>query len=287
MATSFIDRENRTIRDLLKEARKYPILLKEEEEKLVIIAQSGDAGAQVAKDRLVNCNLRYIISKANKLSSGNVEMMDLVQEGSFGLIDAINHFDCSKNVRFLTYATNWIEKRMREYVAAYGQCVILPDDGMKVRSKVNKARRDFVKTYGYEPSYEELAEIIGMKASRIEAIMNCSDNKSFDAPMGGEGDDDDRTLRDKFVDSDNQGADQKAHESILAQHIAKLLSHLKGNERVVIELQYGLGNNLSLSLREIASRLGIAHETVRKASIRAHAKLKALVPAISTVRIAC
>lgn len=280
MATNYIDRENRTIANFLKDARKYPVLTKDEELTLVRIAQSTDPGAKAAKDRLINCNLRYIISKALNLECSHAELMDLVQEGIFGLIDAIEHFDCSKEVRFLTYATHWIEKRMKEYISQFGQCVILPDDGMKVRSKVAKVRHKLLAANGYEPSLEEIAEVLGMKASRIEAILNCSDNQSFDSPLAGN-DDDDRTLRDKFVDEEGKTPDQLAHDSTLASCIKRLLNHLTGKERIVIELQYGLVNGTSLSLREIAVRLGIAHETVRKTSIKAHTRLKGLIPVLS------
>lgn len=273
MATNYIDRENRTISSFLKEARKYPILSKNDEATLVTIAQSNNPSAKAAKDRLINCNLRYIISKAHSLESNQIELLDLVQEGIFGISDAIEHFDSTKSVRFLTYATHWIEKRMREYISSFGQCVILPDDGMKVRNKVAKAKRSFMTQNGYEPSYEELGEILGMKASRIEAIMNCGDNKSFDSPFGGNNDEE-RTLRDKFIDDNSKDADQQAHQSTLSTYIKRLLNHLKGNERIVIELQYGLGGGTSLSLREIAVRLGVAHETVRKMSIKAHSRLR-------------
>lgn len=280
MATNYINRENRTIANFLRDARKYPVLTKDEEFTLVRIAQSSDPGAKAAKDRLINCNLRYIISKAHNLECSHAELMDLVQEGIFGLIDAIEHFDSSKEVRFLTYATHWIEKRMKEYISSFGQCVILPDDGMKVRSKVAKVRRQLLADNGYEPSLEEIAEVLGMKASRIEAILNCGDNQSFDSPLAGDNDDD-RTLRDKFVDEECKTPDQLAHESTLASCIKRLLNHLTGKERIVIELQYGLGNGTSLSLREIAVRLGIAHETVRKTSIKAHTRLKGLMPVLA------
>jgi len=267
---NFINRENHTTALFLSEARKYKQLSHDEERKLIAVAQGKGEESIDARNRIVNANLLFLVSKAKPFSQGE-DLMDYVNEGALGLIEAITRFDLSKDVKLLTYATPWIMKKIREAWEKNTSCTSITDDVFKTKYKANKAFNKFVCDHGYEPTYEDLAEILNMKASRIEAAMNCTTSVSFDAPYG---DDDDRTIGDKMFGDYTDEADFEANRSSNNAYVRSQLKYLTPREQEVVTQIFGIEGNQELKMGEIAERFGVSHESIRRTHERAKAKLK-------------
>lgn len=278
----FINRENTLNSIFFNEVRKYKPITQEEERELVSIAQSKGEAATEARNKLILANIRFLASCAGKYDNDQ-NFVDYVCEGFLGFAEAVERYDTNKDVKLLTYANAWIKKNMSTAREKDSCKVSISDDTFKIRSKVNRAMQQFYKKNGYDPSPAELEEILGISARRIEAAMNCTTSVSFDAPYG---DDDERTLGDTlFVDS-NCEADYEANSNSTAALIRKEMKRLTPREQEVIEMVYGFNRDFSLSLGEIAERLGVSHESIRRTRERALSKLGVILGG-PNYRVAC
>ncbi|MEA2386917.1 MAG: polymerase primary sigma factor, partial [Thermoleophilaceae bacterium] len=237
---------------LLNASRRYPLLTPEEEIELAKRIERGDLEA---KERMINSNLRLVVSQARRYMGSGLSMADLVQEGMFGLIRASEKFDWRKGYRFSTYAVLWIRQSMQRGAGNTGRTVRLPVHvGQRVR-KLRRAERELAASLGRDPTDEELATASQLSLEEIEQAREIDrETVSLDTPVGEEGDISLGTL----IPLDADGPEEEAEYNELRRVIADALHTLPDRERQVLALRYGTNDEPPQSLTETGKRLGIS-----------------------------
>jgi RNA polymerase primary sigma factor len=241
---------------LLAASRRYPLLTPDEEIELAKRIERGDLAA---KERMINSNLRLVVSQARRYLGSGLTMADLVQEGMFGLIRATEKFDWRKGYRFSTYATLWIRQSMQRGVENTSRTVRLPVHvGQRVR-KVRRIERELSASLGRDPTDEELADAAKLSLEDLEATRKAErDTVSLDTPVGEDGD----TSLGALIPLDAAGPDEEAEQSELRRVISGALHALPESERKVIALRYGTDEDAPQSQAETGKRLGISRQRV-------------------------
>jgi RNA polymerase sigma factor (sigma-70 family) len=241
---------------LLAASRRYPLLTPDEEIELAKRIERGDLAA---KERMINSNLRLVVSQARRYLGSGLTMADLVQEGMFGLIRATEKFDWRKGYRFSTYATLWIRQSMQRGVENTSRTVRLPVHiGQRVR-KVRRMERELAASLGRDPTDEEVADAAKLSLEDLEATRKAErDTVSLDTPVGEDGD----TSLGALIPLDAAGPDEEAEQSELRRVISCALHPLPESERKVIALRYGTDEDAPQSAAETGKRLGISRQRV-------------------------
>jgi RNA polymerase primary sigma factor len=241
---------------LLAASRRYPLLTPDEEIELAKRIERGDLAA---KERMINSNLRLVVSQARRYLGSGLTMADLVQEGMFGLIRATEKFDWRKGYRFSTYATLWIRQSMQRGVENTSRTVRLPVHiGQRVR-KVRRLERELAASLGRDPTDEEVADAAKLSLEDLEATRKAErDTVSLDTPVGEDGD----TSLGALIPLDAAGPDEEAEQSELRRVISGALHTLPESERKVIALRYGTDEDAPQSAAETGKRLGISRQRV-------------------------
>jgi RNA polymerase primary sigma factor len=241
---------------LLAASRRYPLLTPDEEIELAKRIERGDLAA---KERMINSNLRLVVSQARRYLGSGLTMADLVQEGMFGLIRATEKFDWRKGYRFSTYATLWIRQSMQRGVENTSRTVRLPVHvGQRVR-KLRRLERELAASLGRDPSDEELAAAAKLTLEELEQTREAErETVSLDTPVGEDGD----TSLGALIPLDAAGPDEEAEQSELGRVIAGALHTLPESERKVIALRYGTDEDAPQSPSETGKRLGISRQRV-------------------------
>jgi RNA polymerase primary sigma factor len=241
---------------LLAASRRYPLLTPDEEIELAKRIERGDLAA---KERMINSNLRLVVSQARRYLGSGLTMADLVQEGMFGLIRATEKFDWRKGYRFSTYATLWIRQSMQRGVENTSRTVRLPVHiGQRVR-KVRRMERELAASLGRDPTDEEVADAAKLSLEDLEATRKAErDTVSLDTPVGEDGD----TSLGALIPLDAAGPDEEAEQSELRRVISGALHTLPESERKVIALRYGTDEDAPQSAAETGKRLGISRQRV-------------------------
>ncbi len=255
------------MRQYLSEIRRYPLLTAQEERAL---AQRCAQGDEEAIRRMVNSNLRLVVSIAKEYTGRGVPLLDLIQEGSIGLLIAAKKFDYTLDFRFSTYATKWIRQRIGKCLASHGTIRVPTHTAEKIR-KLLADRAEWTQKNGTEPTIEQLAAVTGLTEGRVQQLLQLSPEVcSLDAPMG----DDDGSIGQLIESTQEPAPYENLVRQELNQVIRQLLDGLDQRQRQVISLHYGLDDGVRRPLAEIAEILGVSKERVRQIEKRAIAKLQ-------------
>jgi RNA polymerase primary sigma factor len=243
---------------LMREARRWPLLTPAEE---IELAQRIERGDLSAKERMVNSNLRLVMSIARRYQGQGLSMGDLVQEGTLGLIRAVEKFDWRKGFRFSTYATLWIRQSIQRGLENSGRTIRLPVHVGQRARKVARARRELTAKLGRDPSEEEIAEASGLELELvIEAIKADREPTSLDLPVG----DDGETALGALIATDEPGPHEEVADTLRHEAVQRAIDELPDKERTVIHLRFGTAGEPPQTLTEIGKRLGLSSTRARE-----------------------
>ncbi len=261
------DRTTDAMSLFLQEVRRYPLLTRAEE---VDLAKRIERGDLEAKGRLVNSNLRLVISNARKYQGHELPLLDLIQEGILGLIRAAEKFDWRKGYKFSTYATFWIRQAIQRALDNRARTIRIPVHLGQRERKIARAHRDLAAQLGREPTDEEVARAAELTTEELEEARAASRVvTSLDRPVG-EGED---TSFGALLASDERGPDEEVDIVLREDALRRALEQLPEREREVVKLRYGVGGDDPTPLSETGRRLGISQDTVRRLERKALAEL--------------
>jgi RNA polymerase primary sigma factor len=253
----------------LKEIGQVPLLTSEQE---IDLARRVEQGDKEAKRQLEEANLRLVVSIAKHYTGHGMSLMDLIQEGSLGLIRAVEKYDYKKGFRFSTYATWWIRQSITRAIADQGRTIRIPVHMVENINKVNRSARDLVQKLGRDPSPEELARETHMSVDRIREIQRISrEPVSMETPVG---DEEDSSLGDFIRDDTTPHPADEAARTMLREQIREILSDLTEREQQVLCLRYGLDDDRSRTLEEVGRQMNVTRERIRQIEAKALRKLK-------------
>jgi RNA polymerase primary sigma factor len=243
----------------LNEVRRYPLLTPQEERRLAQLVEQGDAEA---KERMVNSNLRLVVSVAKRYQGqAELSLLDLIQEGVLGLIRAVEKFDWRRNLRFSTYATLWIQQAIQRALANQSRSIRLPVHVVERQQRVARAERTLLARLGRDPTDEEIAEASRLPVERVAEVRELPRTvTSLDRPIGEEGD---ASLAD-LVPAEEEEPLAEIEVSLRSDLLDRALRELPDRERLVLEHRYGLGDRPPETLAEVARRIGVTRERVRQ-----------------------
>ncbi len=257
------------IHQYLNEIRGIPLLTAEQERDL---AKRCAAGDEAAIRQMVNSNLRLVVYIAKEYAGRGVALMDLIQEGSIGLLAAARKFDYTKDYRFSTYATKWIRQGVTRCLMNSSGIIRVPLHTAEKIRKVEAAKNQLKQQFGTEPTAEEISQLVGMSADRVEALLGLApDVCSLDALTG---DSDKNTLGSMVADLDALQPQEALVRQELEKMMQKMLSTLTERQRKILCLHFGLEDGVEHSLEEIGKLLGISKERARQVERQAMDKLQ-------------
>ena len=257
------------VRMYLKEIGTVPLLTAEEEYSLAMKKQAGD---EYAKQRLIEANLRLVVSIAKRYTGRGMSFLDLVQEGNLGLIKGVEKFDPEKGFKLSTYATWWIRQSVTRALADQARTIRVPVHMVETINKMSKMQRKLTLELGYEPSVKELAEHLDMTEEKVQEIMQIArEPASLETPIGEE---DDSNLGDFVADANVLSPEGNVESVMLREHIDSLLDDLKERERQVIVLRFGLEDGHPRTLEEVGKEINVTRERIRQIEAKALRKLR-------------
>lgn len=256
------------VRMYLKEIGNVPLLTAEQEQELAKRVAGGD---QAAKDKLIESNLRLVVSIAKKFTGHGVPFLDLIQEGNIGLMRAVDKFDYTMGNKFSTYATWWIRQSVTRAIAETGHTIRVP---VHMDGKINRINREYKvlsQELGREPTMEEAAKRLNMPVGELEDTMKISrDPVSLDKPIG---DENDSYLGDMIEDKNSLSPSESAELSMRNEQIRQTLDTLDDRERKIIEMRFGLNDQAPMTLDEVGKKFHLTRERVRQLEARALRKM--------------
>ena len=257
------------VRMYLKEIGTVPLLSADAELRLAKRKAEGD---ESAKERLIEANLRLVVSIAKRYTGRGMSFLDLVQEGNLGLIKGVEKFDYTKGYKLSTYATWWIRQSVTRALADQARTIRVPVHMVETINKMSKMQRKLTLELGYEPSVTELAEALDMSEDKVMEIMQIArEPASLETPIGEE---DDSNLGDFVADSNAVTPEGNVESVMLREHIDALLGDLKERERQVIVLRFGLEDGHPRTLEEVGKEFNVTRERIRQIEAKALRKLR-------------
>ncbi len=256
----------------LREMARYPLLTQPEEIELAReIAKGGPVGEK-AKRKLVRANLRLVVSIAKKYLNRGVPFLDLIQEGSMGLMRAAEKFDYERGYKFSTYAYWWIRQGITRAIASQSRTVRLPVHMVEKLNQVRKVRQTLSQEFGRRPTKSELAAALDMDEDKLDQVLDVSQRTlSLHAWVGK---DEDTELMQLIEDSDNIPPNEQLDRKLLSDRLNSVLDHLSEREREIIRLRYGLEDGQHYTLTEIGKIYDLSRERVRQIQAKAMRKLR-------------
>jgi RNA polymerase primary sigma factor len=247
----------------LNEIRRYPLLTKTEEIELSKRIEQGDLEA---KERMINSNLRLVVSIAKKYQGQELSLLDLIQEGIFGLIRASEKFDWRKGYKFSTYATFWIRQAIQRGLANKARTIRIPVHIGQRERKIARSWRDLAAKLGRDPTDEEVAADAELPLSQVEEVREAARTvTSLDRPVGEEGE----TALGDLLESGEPDIEEEVSVNLAEETLRRTIEELPEPERNVIRLRYGINGDDPQPLRETGRRLGLSAERVRQLESKA------------------
>jgi RNA polymerase primary sigma factor len=241
------------------------------------LARLKDEGDEAAKRRLIECNLRLVMSITRNYTKANVPLLDLIQEGNLGLIRAVEKFDYKLGYKLSTYATWWIRQAITRALADQGRTIRLPVHVAEQVRKVMRARRVLAQKLNREPTQEEVAKEAGFAPERVQELLELvEDPVSLETPVG----DGESLYGDLIEDTKSDRPDTTTAENLRAVELAAALEELNPRMRLVLARRFGLDGEPPQTLEEVGHSLGITRERVRQLESRALRELRSVAPGL-------
>ena len=261
-----------SVRLYLREIGKIPLLTPEEEADL---AQRIVKGDKKAKDKMVESNMRLVVSIAKRYGGRGLDFLDLIQEGNTGLLRAVEKFDPDKGFKFSTYATWWVRQAITRAIADQARTIRIPVHMVETINKVLRTTRKLTTELNREPTNEEIAKELDMEPEKIDYVMRIKqDIASLDASVGREGDDEDSVLGDFVEDEERDSPEDAAASQILKEQLAEILATLTEREQKIIRLRFGIGGGRPHTLEEVGNEFAVTRERIRQIEAKALSKLR-------------
>ena len=264
-----------SVKMYLQQIGRIPLLNTDEEIEIAKIIKETEEN-KTAKERLVNSNLRLVVSIAKKYIGRGLSFLDLIQEGNMGLMRAAEKFDYTKGYKFSTYATWWIQQAITRGIADKSRTIRLPVHMIETIGRIKKVTRDLTTELNRKPTKEEIAERLDIPLSKLRAVMKSAQSTiSLETPMNKK--EDSTRIGDFIIDNKSMSPDTKVIQENLFEEIRKILGQLSKKERDVLIMRFGLDDDGNKkTLEEIGSRYGVSRERIRQIENRAISKLKKL-----------
>ena len=264
-----VDITDDSVRMYLREIGKISLLKAIEEIKLAKRIEMGD---EIAKRKLVEANLRLVVSIAKKYIGRGLSLLDLIQEGNTGLLRAVEKFEWRKGYKLSTYATWWIRQAITRAIADQARTIRIPVHMVETINKLVKTQRQLVQDLGREPLPEEIASEMGIDVSKVEHILKISqETVSLEAPVGEE---EDSRLADFIEDKETLSPEEAAIYELMKGHILQSLSFLSPREQKILKMRFGLETGRTHTLEEVGQEFGVTRERIRQIESKALQKLK-------------
>jgi RNA polymerase primary sigma factor len=262
----------------LKDIGKVRLLTAPEEVDLAKRIERGDLDA---KQKMVESNLRLVVSIAKNYRNQGLPFLDLIQEGTLGLVRAAEKFDYRKGFKFSTYATWWIRQAIARALADKARTIRIPVHVVEKLNKIGRAERKLVTELGREPTAEEIAEVTGIEPEEVESIK-----RSAQAPVSLEkpvGDEEESEFGQFIADERAESPYERAAESVTHDALRQALERLRYRERRVLELRYGLGGEHPRTLDDVGRAFNVTRERIRQIEAQAFRKLER-IPEVQQLR---
>lgn len=259
---SITNRNSEALDKYLVEIGRAPMISIDEEIELAQIIRKGGRAGERAKNKLVEANLRFVVSVAKQYQHQGLTLTDLIDEGNIGLIKAAERFDETRGFKFISYAVWWIRQSILQAIAEQSRIVRLPLNQVSAISKINQVTNEFIQQHNRRPSIHELSELTGIDESRIRQSQNADNHHmSIDAPFS---DDDDNSMADMLSGGEDSRTDRSVDfESMSDDLKAVLKKTLKDREITIVTECFGIGCH-EKGLEEIGTEMGLTRERVRQ-----------------------
>jgi len=260
-----------SIQMYLREIGKVPLLTSEEE---VELAKRKERGDKDAERRLIEANLRLVVSIAKKFAgSKGLSLLDLIQEGNIGLFRAVEKFEYRKGYKFSTYATWWIRQAITRSLADQSRTIRIPVHMVETINKFQHIQRQLIQDLGREPLPEEIASEMGENIDKVRYIIKISqDTISLETTVGE--DEEDSTLEDFIEDVKNVTPDRAAALQLLKDYVKDIISHLTPREQKILEMRFGLIDGVSHTLEEVGAEFDVTRERIRQIEYKTLEKIQ-------------
>lgn len=268
MNPSITLRDTQSVNAYLREIDRYPLLSPDEETELARRIHLGDTDA---RDKMVNSNLRFVVSVAKQYPSQGMDLMDLISEGNVGLLKAAERFDETRGFKFISYAVWWVRQSIMQAIADHGRMVRVPLNKLGEQHKIYQYIAEFEQLNEHTPSVYQIGEALEMPPERVTQLLGVNlRHASIDSPLpGGE----DTTLSELLPNRDQPATDQRLERESLQREVDAVLSTLPEREARVLRLYYGIGCK-PMSLDEISLTLALTRERVRQIREKAATRLR-------------
>lgn len=264
----FTDSSNTLLKSYFRDISKYKPLNLEELNDLIVKAHNGD---KKAKDKVINSNLKFVVYVAKQFQNRGVPLMDLISSGTYGLIKAVEKFDVTRNVKFLSYAIWWIKQSIYNSIYWQGREIRLPVTQHMAIVKISEATNKFLKKYGRQPTTPELANLTGLAEANIDYIAQFAAKLvSVDDYVGN---DEDKSQVGELIPNGEIAIDEDVNKTFINNEISKCMNILSNREHDVICLSFGLGVP-QMTHEEIGTMFGICKERIRQLKEKALDKLR-------------
>ncbi|MAG29128.1 RNA polymerase sigma factor RpoD [bacterium] len=260
-----------SIQMYLREIGRVPLLKSEEE---VALAKRKETGDLEAKKKLIEANLRLVVSIAKKFTGRSLSLLDLIQEGNIGLFRAVEKFDYRKGYKFSTYATWWIRQAITRALADQSRTIRIPVHMVETINRYQQVERRLIQDLGREPLPEEIAAEMGEEIDKIHHIRKISqDTVSLETSVGDD-DDKDSTLGDFIEDIKTISPDRIASLEILRDHVKAAIDRLTPREQKILQMRFGLNDGIAHTLEEVGQEFGVTRERIRQIEAKALEKIQ-------------
>ena len=261
-----------SVKMYLREIGKIPLLSQEEEQELARRVVKGD---KKARDKMIEANMRLVVSVAKKYSGRGLDFLDLIQEGNTGLLRAVEKFDPDKGFKFSTYATWWIRQAVTRAIADQERTIRIPVHMVETINKLLRASRKLTAELNREPTTEEIAKEMDIDVEKVDYIMRIKqDIASLDQSVGKDGDDEDSVLGDFVEDEERISPEDSAANQMLKEQLAEIISTLSEREQKIIKLRFGIGGGRPHTLEEVGAEFSVTRERIRQIEAKALSKLR-------------